>query len=77
MKPSRRAAAVVLAAAVAAAVPLSVAGGNEPSDNRVTDPASHDEEVPSPPPAPYMQRPECTPGYECGDSGHGDVPAPS
>jgi hypothetical protein len=39
---------------------------------------SHYERVPSPPPAPYMERPECTPGYECGDSGHhGDVPAPS
>ena len=78
MKPSRRVAAVLLAAAAAAAVPLSVASGNEPTNNRVTDPVSHYERVPSPPPAPYMERPECTPGYECGDSGHhGDVPAPS
>lgn len=69
----RRFAAVVVAAAAAAAVPLSVAGGNEQTD----DPASHYDSVPSPPPARYMEVPECTPGYECGDSGHGDVPTPS
>ena len=69
----RRVAAVLVAAGAAAAVPLSVAGGDEHKD----DPAIHDEHVPTPPAGDYVEAPECTPGYECGDSGHGDVPAPS
>ena len=73
MSTSRRVAAVVVAAVAAAAVPLSVAGGNEQTD----DPASHYEEVPSPRPGDHVEPPKCTPGYECADSGYGDVPAPS
>ena len=69
----RRFAAVVVIAAAAAAVPVSIAGGEEQTD----DPATHYEQVPLPPPGDYLEAPECTPGYECGDSGHGDVPAPS
>ena len=73
MRAWHRVAAVVVAAVTAAAVPLSVAGGTEQTD----EPASHYEHVPSPPPGEYMEPPECTAGYECGDAGHGDVPAPS
>lgn len=77
MSPWRQFAAVAIAATAVAAVPLSGAGGDEPTDKAVTDPPGHYEEVPSPPPAEYMEPPVCTPGYKCGNSGHGDVTAPS
>ena len=73
MSTWRRVAVVGVAAAAVAAVPLSVAAGDE----QIDDPDSHYESVPSPAPADYMEAPECPPGYECSDSGHGDVPAPS
>ena len=39
-------------------------------------PGAHGDAVPSSPAAPLLDAPSCPPGYECGDSGHGDVPAP-
>jgi hypothetical protein len=41
-----------------------------------SDDESHAEHVPSFPPSSPLDPPTCNPGYECGDSGHGDVPAP-
>ena len=38
-------------------------------------PPSHSDAVPLMPDSPRLDPPTCPPGYECGDSGHSDVPA--